>query len=329
MPNGRIKFPLPVLLVLIGVFMFCSCAPSTRKPIMYNAKVVTAQEGDTLPGLAKSYLSDPAKSYIIAGFNNKTAVAPGEKIIVPLIPLGRGGLKASGYQTVPVLRYKKFSEHQAGPSTITRRAFESQMELLKNQGYHVITIDQLIDFLEFKDQIPQKSVVITIDDGWKSFLKIAYPVLKKYRFPATLFVQTNFIGTKDALSWSELRYLSRNGLDIQCRSKTYRKLKDLRSNKKFNQYLTRLDNELFRSITDIKRELGKKCQYLAYPVGPTNPLLIAFAEKHGFRAGFMPGGTSNPFFVSNYRVGRSPVSGDDDLATYQRKLTVFEAMVLK
>lgn len=329
MPNDHKKKPAPVLAALIGVLILCACAPTTRKQVLYNVKIVTAKEGDTLPGLAKSYLSDPSKSYIIAEFNNKTAVAPGQKIIVPLIPLGRGGLQTDGYQTVSVLRYKKFAEHQAGPSAITRQAFESQLGLVKNQGYHVITIDQLMDFLEFKAQIPQKSVVITIDDGWDSFLEIAYPVLKKYRFPATLFVRTDFIGKKDALSWAELRYLAREGIDIQCRSKTYRNLKDLRIKKKFNQYVTELDNELFRSKADIKRELGIKCQYLAYPDGPTNPLTIAFAKKHGFRAGFMSMGTSNPFDVSNYRVDRSAVSGDDDLATYKRKLTVFEAMVLK
>jgi peptidoglycan/xylan/chitin deacetylase (PgdA/CDA1 family) len=291
--------------------------------------VVTIKEGDTLPELAKKYLSDPSKSWIIADFNNQPSMASGQQIVVPLIPLGRGGLKTGGYQTVPVLRYKKFSKNQADPSAITRHTFEEQLAFLKKQEYHVITLDQLLDFLEFKDQIPPKSVAITIDDGWDSFLAIAYPVLKNYRFPATLFVQTDLVGKKDALSWPEIRHLSREGIDIQCRSKTYQDLKTLRIKNTFNQYLTALDNELTRSQADIKRELGKNCQYLAYPDGPINTLLTAFAQKHGFRAGFMSTGSSNPFYVDKYRVGRTIVSGDDDLEKYKRKLAIFEALALK
>ncbi len=54
--------------------------------------------------------------------------------------------------------------------TVTQAAFEEQMKLLKEKGYRVITLDQFLDFLEFKSQIPKKSVVITIDDGWRSAL---------------------------------------------------------------------------------------------------------------------------------------------------------------
>ncbi|UCD82457.1 MAG: polysaccharide deacetylase family protein [Desulfobacterales bacterium] len=333
MANGRKKYPSPVLIALIGVLWVNACLPAARQQMpnndLYNATVVTIKEGDTLPDLAKKYLSDPSNSYIIADFNKETVPSPGQKIIIPLIPLGRGGLQTEGYQTVPVLRYKKFSKDQTDPTAVTRRAFEDQLVFLKKQGYHVITLDQLLDFLEFKDQIPRKSVAITIDDSWNSFLETAYPLLKNYRMPATLFVQTDLVGKKDALSWPEIRYLSREGIDIQCRSKTHQNFKSLRIKKNFNQYVTALDKELSRSQADIKRALGKNCRYLAYPDGPINTLLVAFAQKHDFRAGFMPTGTSNPFYVDNYRIGRTLVSADDDLEKYQQKLAVFETMSLK
>jgi peptidoglycan/xylan/chitin deacetylase (PgdA/CDA1 family) len=333
MANGRKKYPSPVLVALIGVLLLSACAPAARKQMpnkaLYNATIVTIKTGDTLPQLAGKYLSDPSKGWIIADFNNETALAEGQQIVVPLIPLGRGGLKIDGCQTVPVLRYNKFSNNQDDPSAVTPRAFEDQMAFLKKQGYHVITLDQLLDFLEFKDQIPQKSVAITIDDDGRTFPEIAYPVLKDYRFPATLFVQTDRVGKKDALSWPEIRWLSGEGIDIQIRSRTYQDLKEFRIKKNFNQYVTDLDSELTRSRAAFKRELGINSQYLAYPEGPINTLLIAFAEKHGFRAGFMPTGTSNPFYAHPYRIGRTIVSGDDDLEKYEQKLTVFKAISLK
>jgi len=326
MPKGNRKFPMPILAVLIGVFIFGSCAPSTRQQNLYHAKVVSTRDGDTLPGLAKRYLSDPSKSYVIADFNNTTAVTPGQKIIIPLIPLDRGGLNTYGYQTVPVLRYQKFSRPRSGPYVLTRQVFESQLAFLKREGYQVITMDQLLGFLEFTDQLPKKSVVITIDDEQDTVLDIAYPVLKKYGLPATLFIRADLIGKNDALTWPEVRYLSSEGLDIQCRISTFRKLKDLQIKNNFNRYVEELDNELSHSKATIQRELGKNCEYLAYPDGPANTIIVAFAKKYGFRAGFMTKGKSNPFFVDNHRVGRSTVFGDGDLNKFKQQLTVFETM---
>ena len=228
-----------------------------------------------------------------------------------------------------MLRYKQFSRHPAGPLDLPPHVFESQLALLKREGYHIITIDQLLDFFEFKDQIPHKSVVITIDDNRNTVLDIAFPIIKKHGVPATLFVRTDLIGKKGALTWAEVRYLSRGGIDVQCRSRTYRKRKALQIRKNFNQYIKELDDELLRSKAVMRRELGMDCRYLAYPDRPGNPIVAAFAEKHGFRAGFRPTGDSNPFFVNNFHVGRSTVFGDGDLNKFKQQLKVFETMALK
>ena len=331
--HGRKNYPSPVFSALLSMLLFGACAPAVHKQIpnktLFNATVVTVKEGDTLPKLAQKYFSDFSKSWIIEDFNNETAVTAGQKIIVPLIPLERGGLQVDGYQMVPVLRYRKFSKDQSDPSTVTRHAFEEQLVFLKQQGYHVITLDQLMNFLEFKDQIPKKSVAITIDDNWNSFFEIAYPLLKNYHVPATLFVQTDLVGKKGALTWPDIRYLSREGINIQCRSRTNQDLKNLRIKQNFNQYVAALDHELSHSQADIKRELGINFRFLAYPEGSLNTLLIAFAQRHGFRAGFKSTGTSNPFYVDNYRIGRTIVAGDDDLEKFEQKLDVFKAMTLQ
>lgn len=333
MALSRKNYPSPVLFALLGVLLLCACAPAVHKQIsnkaLYNAAVVTVKEGDTLPKLARKYLADPSKSWIIEDFNNDTTITAGQKIVVPLIPLGRGGLQVDGFQTVPVLRYKKFSQDQTDTSTVTRRAFEDQLVFLKQKGYHVITLDQLLNFLEFKDQIPKKSVAITIDDNWNSFFEIAYPLLKSHQVPATLFVQMDLVGKKGALTWPDIRYLSREGIDIQCRSRAGQDLKNLRIKKNFNQYVAALDHELSSFQADIKRELGIKCRYLAYPEGSINALLIAFAQQYGFQAGFMSAGSSNPFYVDKYRISRTIVAGSDDLEKFKQKLDVFKAMTLK
>jgi peptidoglycan/xylan/chitin deacetylase (PgdA/CDA1 family) len=317
------------ILIWICILLFSACAPFTRKHVYDDVVTVTIKEGDTFSTLAETYYSDPSKKFIISEFNDVHALTPGQKLAIPLKPLKRGGLQASGYQTVPVLRYQQFSKNKGGKAEITEAAFESQMNYLKSNGYQVITIDQLIDFLDFKDQIPAKSVVITIDDGWHSCLDIAFPILKKYDFPATLFVHTDLIGKKDALTWSEIRYLAKNGIDIQCHTKIYRYLKELREQVSFNQYVKDLDNELSRARATFREELKIESKYLAYPVGTTNHLTVAFAKKYGFRAGFMSRGVANPFFANKYWINRSSIFGDDDMAHFKEKLAVFKTRKLE
>ena len=100
-------------------------------------------------------------------------------------------------------------------------AFEEQMRYLKREGYHVITLKQFLDFAALRQQLPRKTVVLTFDDGWKSFKEYAYPILKELGFPATLFIYTDFIGARIALSWAELKDLAQEGYDIQAHSKSH------------------------------------------------------------------------------------------------------------
>jgi len=70
--------------------------------------------------------------------------------------------------------------------------FDQQMRYLKDNHYRVISLNELLDFLNYRHAIPKRSVLITIDDGYRSAYDIAYPILKKYGFKATLFIYTDF-----------------------------------------------------------------------------------------------------------------------------------------
>ena len=132
--------------------------------------------------------------------------------------------------------------------TVTQAAFEEQMKFLKEKGYRVITLNQFIDFLEFKRPIPKKSVVITIDDGWRSTYEIAFPILKKYGYPATLFVYTDLIvGSKKTLSWDLIQEMASQGLDIQGHTKTHRTLTIMDKKESFKEYFDAIDRELILS----------------------------------------------------------------------------------
>jgi peptidoglycan/xylan/chitin deacetylase (PgdA/CDA1 family) len=292
---------------------------------------ITAQEGNTFSSLAAKYLNDPLMEWWIADFNGLSALTPGQSLIIPLKPYEKGGVSLKGYQTVPVLSYHNFSpDRSTNRMTVTKAVFEEQMKLLKDKGYRVITLDQFLDFLNFKAQIPPKSVVITIDDGWRSAFEIAMPILKKYGYPATLFVYTGLIvGSSKTLSWELIREMEESGIDIQGHTITHRMLTSINKKESFKEYFDAIERELSESAKIIKAKIGKDIKYLAYPDGETNHLVIDVVKKDGYKAAFTVKRGGNPFFAHNYRINRSMIYGDFDLSQFEKNLIVFSEWASK
>ncbi|GAI07000.1 unnamed protein product, partial [marine sediment metagenome] len=99
---------------------------------------------------------------------------------------------------IPILTYHNFTKGEGSSYSINVGEFEKQMNYLATHNYSVISLSELIKGLR-DGQLPPKPVVITIDDGFKSSFTLAYPILKKYNFPATLFLYTNFGSVKKLL----------------------------------------------------------------------------------------------------------------------------------
>ncbi len=298
-------------------------APATSRVFTHFVAVIV-QPHETLTALAIKYLHDPSKGWLIAEFNHVEDIEPGQAIVIPLEPLSRGGLRPRGYQTVPVLCYHKFSLREKDAMTVTREDFEEQLKWLHDHGYHVITLDQLYDFMEFRAQIPEKSVVITIDDGWRSTYDIAYPLLKRYGYPATLFVYTNLItGSSETLSWDLIREMYANGIDMQCHTRTHRSLAWKEGQESFKDYFKSVQMELIESAKVLKKKLNKDVKYLAYPYGDTSHLVVEVTRKLGYRAAFTVKRGANPFFVNPYRIDRSMIYGNFSLEAFRKNLDVF------
>lgn len=324
--------PVRINLLLFCFVLLAACAapgPKTVHKVEKDFIFATIRPGDSYRSLAAAYLNDPSKAWLIAQGNNGQDLVPGRMVVIPLRPLYRGGLKPDGYQTVPVLVYHGFSMQKADKMHVAKADFENQMNFLKDKGYSVITLDRFLDFLNFKSSIPPKSVVLTFDSGWRTVYDIAYPILKKYGYPATLFVQTDFIGYETAMSWDQVEELRDNGFDIQCHTNTHHSLAHLRKDKSFKSYFRTMDMEMSQAEEIIKRKLGVKCGCLAYPSLKTDDLFIAVLKKRGYHGAFTDRPGSNPFFVNNYAIKRSMISGGFDLHRFIIELKVFEKAELK
>src|SRR5579862_3915581 len=120
--------------------------------------------------------------------------------------------------SVPILVYHVLNPTIPSSMTITPERFESQIKWLKDNGYTVIPLKQLVSYLQGKNvALPAKPIVITADDGWKSDYTYMYPIARKYHIPITLFIYPGTISEgKNALTWDQVKELSKTGLfDIQ------------------------------------------------------------------------------------------------------------------
>src|ERR1700748_2184977 len=154
------------------------------------------------------------------------------------------------------------------------------MKYLHDNGYHVIPMSDLLKFLRHEIGLPPNSVVITIDDGYKSPIVYAEPILKKYGYPWTYFVYPDFITVnegKGAASWNDLLALQADGVDIESHSMTHPQLPKhtqkwkgsvhLLSPEEYDEWLT---NETSGSKAILEQKLGKPIVALAYPYGAYN-----------------------------------------------------------
>lgn len=282
---------------------------------------VIVQPTDTFASLAARFLNDPAKGWMIQDYNELDKLTPYQAVTIPLQPWKFGGLTATEFQTVPLLTYHRFStDGTANRMTVPQAKFEAQMQFLKDNDYRVIRLDQFVDFIELKAQLPDRAVVITADDGWKSFYEIAYPILKKYGYPSTLFVYTDFPESDPlALTWPMVKEMAKNGVDIECHTKTHRDLR-MRRDEEFKAYVGMLETEIKGVQSDMQRKGGLTCRYLAYPYGGQNHLVVALAQKYGFRAAFTVKRGSDSFFDADFLVRRSMIYGQYGAKEFESNL---------
>jgi len=330
----RLLFSYRLRLTVRCFFLSCllcltACTIVPRERVFSDFVIVRTNAEDDFPSLAARYLNDPEKGWQIAEFNNIASLRRGQELVIPLRPFQWGGLKTAGYQTVPVLAYHGFSKDKSDRLTVTEAAFKEQMRYLKENDYHVITLDQLLDFLDFKRQVPEKSVVITFDDGRQSIYHIAFPVLRDFGFPASLFISTDLIGGEKALSWKQIKELAENGFDVQSKTRTNRDMTKLKKGESFEEYFRAVQTEISQSKKIIEKKVKKQCIYMAYPYGWANSLVAAVLKKEGYRGAFTQNRGSNPIYVDKYLINRSVIHGGCNLKQFRANLSVFNKSELK
>jgi peptidoglycan/xylan/chitin deacetylase (PgdA/CDA1 family) len=220
-----------------------------------------------------------------------------------------------------VVVYHNISAQAKGKLTIAARTFEAHMRLLHAEGFHAVSLAHYREFMAGRRQLPRKSVVLTFDDGYRSFLQYARPLLKDLGFTATLFVYSDFVGG-GGLSWTELRALITQGFDVQAHSKTHTSLRR-KEGEPQDAYAKRIEAELAYPAAQFRKQLGRASDVLAYPYGDTDDELLPYVVKYGYVAAFTVRRQSNPAWAYPLKISRSQVYSEMSLKDFTANLANF------
>jgi peptidoglycan/xylan/chitin deacetylase (PgdA/CDA1 family) len=313
----------------------CATTPATRaadgRPTRESADfiVTTARAGDTTAELARRFLGDAALAWMIEDYNDVTTLAAGQTVVIPRKPWNPTGVVADGYQLVPVLTYHDIGPQAKGRLVIGAKAFAEQMRYLKANNYRVITLAEFHEFLQLKRQLPRRAVVLTFDDGYRSFLTYAYPVLKELGFTATLFVYTDYVGTgRNALAWEDLARLTAEGFQVEGHTKSHGDLRRQPGESEAD-HGRRLRAELESSQRLFQQRLGRPAKFLAYPYGSADDAVLAYTRESGYVGGLTVFREGNSSFVPLFRIRRSQIYAEMTLDDFIKNLNIFATEPIK
>ena len=204
---------------------------------------------------------------------------------------------------VMVLCYHRLEEKPRPTDTLamTPGEFEKEMGQIKEAGFTVIPMQDMLAWRRGDKDIPPKSCVITIDDGYVSGYDTAWPILKKFGYPFTMFVYINYINSGGkSVTWDQLAEMRDAGVDIESHTYSHGDLRNPNDKYAVDKHTFEMiqndvktlgvDGWMRKEIVDSKKvleqQLGIKVNAIAYPFGKYDQKVRDLVKEAGYEAGF-------------------------------------------
>jgi peptidoglycan/xylan/chitin deacetylase (PgdA/CDA1 family) len=203
--------------------------------------------------------------------------------------------------------------------------FRQHIQKLLEKGYPPISLEDAGKALLEGNDLPEKPVVITLDDGFEDNYTAAFPILSEFSVPATIFLSTGHLGSsnqwmsssnypqRSMMNWEMVSEMARHGIDFGAHTVTHPRLSQLDNNAALS--------EIRDSKKQIEDKIGTGCRHFAYPYGDFGSETPGLVAQAGFtlacstRSGFNTRGR-NPFLLH-----RIEVYGNDSVWKLMQKMT--------
>ncbi len=251
------RWALNVWRILFAVFFLSACTPATAEPALNPANPTP-----TIHPFFNSNTSTPALP---------TAEVPPTSAPTTSVP----GL---AWVQVPILMYHHIAEAGEGePNSeyfVSPANFREQITYLAENGYQTIHLEDLHAALTNGTELPEKPVLITLDDGSLDQYENAFPVLQEFNFSATFFIIPDFIDQQadGFMTWKNIEEMATAGMRIEPHG-------DLAVT---GMTSDELERNIVTAQASIEEHVGYSPVFYAYPQGQSDPTVIQFLEDAGF-----------------------------------------------
>ncbi len=189
-----------------------------------------------------------------------------------------------------ILQYHHVSDDTPVSTSISPAQFEKHLQYLKDNGFIVVPLSEVIEGVKNQQALVDKRVVITFDDAYLDVLEQAKPLLDKFSFPYSIFVNPGIINREQKnkssryLSWQQLRGLANEGVIMGNHGLEHNSLIRIPSELSEQQWLMQQGKLLLAAEKMIKEHTGQSWRYYAYPYGEYSPAIQDWIKKHQFVA---------------------------------------------
>lgn len=220
-----------------------------------------------------------------------------------------------------ILMYHSISNKSNDPYSVTIDTFEKQLVYLIDNNYEIISLEELCSKIK-RNKSMKNNVVITFDDGYKDFIDNAFPILKKYNLPATVFIVYELLG--ENANWSsnvkdemlmnknDIEFICKNGMNIGSHTSIHidmTKLSDLE-----------LQVELEKSKLFLE-EHNQNIFSLSFPWGRYDKREILYLKQFRFDCSCIVGNDYLCFDKCLYQLNRIVMKKDMTMNMFQNELT--------
>jgi glycosyltransferase involved in cell wall biosynthesis/peptidoglycan/xylan/chitin deacetylase (PgdA/CDA1 family) len=216
---------------------------------------------------------------------------------------------------IPILMYHAFGQpgERASQFVVPIRQFARQMAWLKRLNYHVLSLEDYVQYRLRHQLPPPRTVVLTIDDGYAEIATLVAPILRRHDFPATVFLVSGKIGGRNdwtddeslagrpLMTWPTIKAIDYQGIRFGAHTQTHPRLTGIPA--------VQACVEIAGAKADLERELQRPVITFAYPYGDYDEQIQAMVAEAGFLGGCTVDGDVNSWSTALTRLRRLEVEG--------------------
>lgn len=183
-----------------------------------------------------------------------------------------------------VFMYNHFGMAHYPDTSVRLEQFDAHLDYLAKNGYQVWPLERIVEHLRASKAIPDKTVAITIDDGHISTHTHAYPRLRKYGWPFTVFIYTDAIDQRlpAYISWEQMREMQKHGGRFANQSTRHDHLIRKQKGEDTAAWEKRVRADITHARRRIEKELGAAPPLFSYPYGEYNTALADIVKELGY-----------------------------------------------